>query len=61
MEGAEVSNTLSREARETRAAYKKEWTRRNPEKNKEYIARYWERRAKQQNGGDGSATKNAND
>ena len=39
-------STLSEAARKARAAYKREWTRKNPEKNKEYVARYWERRAK---------------
>jgi len=35
---------LSQAARDARAAYKREWNRKNPHKNKEYIARYWQRK-----------------
>ena len=38
-------NLLTQKARDERAAYKREWRRKNPGKNKEYIARYWEKRA----------------
>lgn len=37
--------TLSKEAKKSRAEYMKEWRRKNPEKNKEYIARYWNNKA----------------
>jgi len=36
---------LSEEAKIERAAYRREWNKKNPEKNKEYIARYWQRKA----------------
>ena len=36
---------LPQEAREARAAYRREWNKKNPKKNKEYIARYWQRKA----------------
>lgn len=35
---------LSTEAKDVRSRYAREWRRRNPEKNKEYIRTYWERR-----------------
>lgn len=38
---------LSLEAKSARAAYLREWYRRNPDKNREYMARYWEHKAKQ--------------
>lgn len=38
---------LSKEAQIARAAYKREWSKKNPEKNKEYMARYWQRKAEE--------------
>ena len=35
---------LTPEAKAARAAYKREWTKKNPDKNREYIARYWEKK-----------------
>lgn len=37
--------TLSPEARLARAKYMREWRRKNPEKQREYNARTWERKA----------------
>lgn len=34
--------------RASRAAYQREWRRKNPGKNKEYIDRYWENRIKRE-------------
>ena len=36
---------LTKEAREARAAYMREWRKRHPEKAQEYNARMWERKA----------------
>ena len=36
---------LSEKAKAARAAYLREWYRKNPEKNREYKATYWERKA----------------
>ena len=60
MEVDSVSESqLSVSAREARAAYKREWARKNPGKNKEYVARYWERKARKQGeGSDDNATQN---
>lgn len=38
-------NNLSDEARKLRRAYQKEWRRKNPEKRRQYIIDYWERKA----------------
>ena len=38
---------LSKEAREARNAYLREWRNRNKEKDAEYKKRYWERKAEQ--------------
>lgn len=40
---------LSDQARASRAEYYREWRKRNPQKQQEYIARYWERRILKQN------------
>jgi hypothetical protein len=40
---------LSDQARAIRAEYYREWRKRNPQKQQEYIARYWERRTLKQN------------
>lgn len=37
---------LSKEAREARRAYKREWAKKNPEKIRKYQIDYWERKAK---------------
>lgn len=39
--------TLTKEARAARAAYLREWRRKHPEKQSEYTARKWERKAQQ--------------
>lgn len=36
---------MDEKAKEARRAYKREWNRRNPDKVKEYQARYWARKA----------------
>lgn len=36
---------MTEQAKEARKAYKREWYRKNPDKIKEYQARYWERKA----------------
>ncbi|MFZ2341154.1 MAG: sigma factor-like helix-turn-helix DNA-binding protein [Bacteroidales bacterium] len=36
---------LSPEAKAAKAAYQNEWRKRNPEKVKQYIENYWERKA----------------
>ena len=36
---------MTEKALEARRAYKREWHRRNPDKVREYQARYWEKRA----------------
>ena len=41
---------MTDEAKEARAAYLREWRRKNPDKQKEYDARKWERRAAGQTG-----------
>jgi len=38
---------MTREARAARARYMREWRRKNPEKQREYDARKWERKAQQ--------------
>ena len=38
---------LSKEAKAARAAYMREWRKRNPEKRREYDAKRWERKAEQ--------------
>lgn len=38
---------LSAEARQQRAAYMRQWRKRNPDKDKAAKERYWEKRAKQ--------------
>ena len=38
---------LSPEARAARAAYMREWRKKNPEKSQEYKARQWEKKAQQ--------------
>ena len=42
----EIENVLSEAAKAARAAYKRDWARRHPEKNKIYVAKYWEKRAR---------------
>ena len=36
---------LTKAAKQSRAEYKRQWNAANPDKNKEYQRRYWERRA----------------
>jgi len=36
---------LTKEAREKRAVYLREWRKKNPEKQREYNARYWNKKA----------------
>lgn len=38
---------LSAEARAARAKYMREWRRKNPDKQREYAERQWERKAEQ--------------
>lgn len=38
---------MSKEARAARAAYLREWRKKHPEKQGEYTARKWERKAQQ--------------
>ena len=37
--------TLTEAAREARNAYKRSWYKQNPEKRREYMDRYWQRKA----------------
>lgn len=39
--------SLSEQAREIRNAYQRAYRRRNPDKLKQYVARYWEKKAAQ--------------
>jgi len=39
---------LSDAARAARSAYKREWAKKNPDKQRAYTARYWERKAQAQ-------------
>ena len=39
--------TMTKEARAARAKYMREWRKKNPEKQREYNARAWERKAQQ--------------
>ena len=39
---------LSKEAKEAKNKYFREWRKRNPEKVREYKERYWENRAKRE-------------
>lgn len=41
---------MTDEARKAKAAYMKEWRKRNRDKQKEYACRYWTRKAKELNG-----------
>ena len=38
---------MTPEAKLARAKYMREWRKKNPEKNKEYKARHWEKKAQQ--------------
>lgn len=38
---------MTEEAREARRAYYRDWHKKNPTKDKEYHARYWDKKAKQ--------------
>lgn len=42
-----MKHKLSEAAREARNAYMRDYNKRNPEKRKAYLARYWEKKAKQ--------------
>lgn len=37
------AETMTKEARAARAAYMREWRKKNPDKQREYTARKWER------------------
>jgi len=52
--------TLSPEAKAARAAYQKRWAQRNPEKVRQYMANYWERKG-QQNQESAGVTDNVTD
>ncbi len=39
------SDQQSTKAKELKAAYQKEWRRKNPGKTKQYVDRYWEKKA----------------
>ena len=41
--------TMTEQAKEARRAYKREWNRRNADKNRIYQARYYEKKAAEQN------------
>jgi len=41
---------MTDKAKEIRAAYYREYRRKNPEKTKESVARYWERKAQKEQG-----------
>ncbi len=47
---------LSANAKAARAAYAREWRRKNPEKQRAIVARYWEKKAAQ--GGEDNIGKN---
>ena len=38
---------MTKEAKEARRIYKREWNRKHPEKRREYNKRYWEKKAAQ--------------
>lgn len=42
---------MTEKARAARAAYRREWARKNPDKVKAQQARYWEKKAAQRQGG----------
>lgn len=44
----EPTNAQKEAARQARNAYLREWRRKNPDKNKEYIERYWTKRAERE-------------
>ena len=43
-----MGNETQKAVKASRAAYQREWRRKNPGKNKEYIDRYWENRIKRE-------------
>ena len=46
---------MTAEARALRSEYMREWREKNPTKNAEYKARYWEKRAAELKAGEGEA------
>ena len=42
------SMEMEQKAREARLAYNREWRRKNPDKTREYMARYWAKRAQKE-------------
>jgi len=44
---------LTEEAKEKRRAYYRKWREKNPGKAAEYMARYWEKKARESEGQDG--------
>ena len=44
-------NEISREAKDKRNEYQRAWNKKNAEKRKEYMRRYWERLAAEENKG----------
>ena len=42
-----MAATMTKEAKAARAKYMREWRKKNPEKQREYNARKWERKAQQ--------------
>lgn len=50
---------MTPEAKKARAKYLREWRRKNPDKQKEYDARKWERKAREQQEKERAAEANA--
>ena len=46
---SQTETGMSDQAKANKAAYYREWRRRNPKKNTEYCNRYWENRSKKNN------------
>ena len=42
-----MAATMTKEAKAARAKYMREWRKKNPDKQREYNARKWERKAQQ--------------
>lgn len=45
---------LSEDALEAKRAYKREWYRKNKDRQKEYMRRYWEKKAREAQGDEAS-------
>lgn len=53
--------TLTAEARAARAKYMREWRKKNPEKQREYEAKKWERKGQEIRAARATASEQAND